>query len=148
NEGGRGWRLRNQRAQRWVPALELLEDRTVPSFLAPVNFYSGPLTTTLAVGDFNGDGIPDLASLSSSGLGVFLGNGDGPFQPPIYTATVTGPFTIADLTGNGLSDLVTKAPDGNLGVFLGNGDGTFQPPLELPGTTAPGAWTVGDLNGD
>jgi hypothetical protein len=31
-------------------------------------------------GDFNGDGIPDLATVGSNIISVFLGNGDGTFQ--------------------------------------------------------------------
>src|ERR1051325_2571933 len=47
-----------------------------------------PSFTAVADGDFNGDGIPDFAAVGlacAAGLGdsvaVFLGNGDGSFQP-------------------------------------------------------------------
>jgi hypothetical protein len=64
NEGGRPRHL-----QRWIPTLELLEDRTVPSFLAPVNYYIGPSAGRLTVGDFNGDGLADLVPLQVLILG-------------------------------------------------------------------------------
>src|SRR2546429_5740081 len=38
------------------------------------------LPRALIVGDFNGDGGPDLAVGGSQGVSIFLGNGDGTFQ--------------------------------------------------------------------
>ena len=40
--------------------VELLEDRTLPSFLAPVSYPVGGNPQAVAVGDFTGTGIPDL----------------------------------------------------------------------------------------
>jgi hypothetical protein len=136
--------------------VELLEDRRMPSFIAPLNYDSGPDVSALAVGDFNGDGVPDLVALNSAtfsgtpSLSVFLGNGDGTFQPAVHTTSVfqyDQLLVVANLTTNGLSDVVTTVPDGNLGVFLSNGDGTFQAPLELPGTASASSVAAADLTG-
>src|SRR5438445_7145502 len=51
-----------------------------PSFAAPVIYGAGTNSFSLAVGDFNGDGKPDLAVANYSYQGtvsVLLGNGDG-----------------------------------------------------------------------
>jgi len=41
--------------------LERLESRVVPGFVAPLSYDAGTNPVAVAVGDFNGDGIPDLA---------------------------------------------------------------------------------------
>jgi hypothetical protein len=94
------------------------------------------------VGDFNGDGKLDLAvfgtdSRTSSTVSVFLGNGDGTFQPGVaYPALIPvnngGDLITADLNGDGKLDLAVEIP-GEVSVFLGNGDGTFQPRVDYPG---------------
>jgi hypothetical protein len=68
---------------------------------------------SIATGDFNDDGIPDLAEYvaiapGQSGLGVFYGNGDGSFQQPVYftSAMITSLDATADFTGDGYSDLI------------------------------------------
>ena len=42
------------------------------------------------VGDFNGDGIPDLA-VEAGGVSILLGNGDGTFQAPVAYAAGSYP---------------------------------------------------------
>src|SRR5262249_5106806 len=65
--------------------LELLEARTLlsgVSFSPAVNYRVGDEPSSVAVGDFNGDGKPDLAVSNEIGssFSVLLGNGDGTFQ--------------------------------------------------------------------
>src|SRR5262245_27490773 len=61
------------------PTVEALEDRSVPSFLAPVTSLGGG--GSLAVGDFNHDGRSDIVVLSGTDkLTVSLSNGDGTFR--------------------------------------------------------------------
>jgi hypothetical protein len=81
---------------------------------------------------------------------VYLGNGDGGFQPPIYTPGVLrGSLTlvVTKVARDHLSDVVAKVPDGNLAVFLSNGDGTFKPPIEIPATSSVASVAAADLTG-
>src|SRR5437588_9731442 len=52
------------------------------SFNARRDFAAGTAPNSVAVGDFNGDGKPDLAVANngSNNVSVLLGNGDGTFQ--------------------------------------------------------------------
>src|SRR5947209_5700736 len=114
------------------PWLEALEDRTVPGFLAPVNFPTDSRPQAVAVADVNWDGVPDLVVANGAGndVSVLLGSGNGTFQPARNFATGSYPISVAvaDLTGDGKPDLVTSNLTGsNVSVLLGNGDGTFQP---------------------
>ena len=106
-----------------------------------------------AIADFNGDGIPDIATFS----GIYLGNGDGTFQSPLAfpVTDLDGNFVsliAADFNGDGRADLawsgqLTSTLGGIVGVVLGNGDGTFQPSLNVSLPTG-GVLGLGDFNGD
>jgi hypothetical protein len=117
--------------------------------------------SSIAVGDFNRDGLKDLGIAGdSSQVYILLGLGDGTFirQPTITPITegnlgVDGTdIDVADFNGDTIQDLVVAlALNGSRTVILnGNGDGTFRQPLIItePGGRVPQYQAVGDYNGD
>jgi hypothetical protein len=107
----------------------------------------------VATGDLNGDGIPDIvvANRVVDTVEVFMGLGDGAFEPPVtYAAGArTWTVTVADATGNGRMDILTvNKGDNSISILLNNGDGTFQPQIVIPVGSRPSGVVVADLKGD
>lgn len=110
----------------------------------------------IAVGDFRGIGVLDLAVAPylNSFVNIYLGNGDGTFQAPVSYASDSGfSITTADMNGDGkldlvLDNLVNIPGDGDVVILLGNGDGTFQPQEVFFTGVLPDYVAVGDMNGD
>ncbi len=121
----------------------------------PVRRYPvGLKPSFIAVGDFDRDGHLDLAvsNAGSGNVSVLLGRGDGTLAParndsisqgaPGLPGTSNGTFSLeaADLTGNGILDLVTaNSASNDVSVLMGNGDGTFQPARTYPIAAPAGA---------
>ncbi len=139
-------------------SLESLEDRTLfsaISFSAPANYPVGYAPNSVKVGDFNGDGRPDLAvaNLNSDTVSVLLGNRDGTFQTAKNFAAGIRPSSVAvgDFNGDGKPDLATANADyggSYVSVLLGNGDGTLQTARSFATGGLAYSIAVGDFNGD
>jgi FG-GAP-like repeat len=102
--------------------------------------------------DLNHDGKPDLLEAWSTGMLVFLGNGDGTFTAslsnPLPTCgSLSVPQALGDFNGDHIPD-VAATGNGLLFVCLGKGDGTFEAPMQYLAGSSPGAVAVGDFNGD
>jgi hypothetical protein len=148
--------------------LEVLEDRTLLSafaFSPPVSYPTPPFgSSSVAIGDFTGNGKQDLAAVNpeQATVNLLLGNGDGTFQaaqnialgPVFPTSIAVGDFDGRHYAnGQPILDLaVTEEGNNNIGyvsVLMGNGDGTFQAPqnIALGAYARPTSIAVGDFDG-
>jgi hypothetical protein len=120
---------------------------------------------SIAVGDLDGDCIPDVVVADQGGLTWLSGDGNGSLRPQNHLAngTIGASVAIADLNLDGKMDLV-EGDVGSLGpgiayVLLNRGSGAFTAPvryslLDAPGNSAASGIggivgvAVADLNGD
>ena len=123
-------------------------------FNGPRDYPVGSSPASVVIGDFNGDGRPDIATANSvsNDVSVLLQNSDGTFQAAVRYPVGNGPASlqVGDVNGDGKLDLVSvNSTDSTLGILLGNGDGTFQAQqlTTLPSGSLP-YLIVGDFNGD
>jgi hypothetical protein len=79
---------------------------------------------TIAAGDVNGDGHPDIVvtnnGLTTNGVTVLINNGNGTFQAPVSYSVGTNPIPVSVVTGdffnNGSIDIATANDYGTGGV--------------------------------
>lgn len=135
-------------------------------FNTPVTLSGAPSFTcswlqgTIAVGDLNGDGFPDIvtADCTNNTVTVYLNNGTGGFGAgnSMFAGIDPQSVAIADVNGDGVPDLVAaSAVSGDISVLLGHkvsgkGDGTFQAVAVgyALGGTLWAAPVIADFNGD
>jgi len=114
---------------------------------------------SLVVGDFNGDGIPDIAATinaisgATSYVSVLLGSANGTFQLAQRNAVPANSngLAVGDFNGDGTQDLLLGTNNNaNIDILLGNGDGTFTDQnLSLVKGIGDGREiAVADFNGD
>jgi hypothetical protein len=113
----------------------------------------------IAVGDFDGDGVADIAAGSGegpAGAEIWLGDGGGRFRPapgsPFTIAAGPTAAAAADIDGDGVDDLLLSSWSGELAIVYGRraaddtGEALQVVRIPLPGS--PWGVDAGDIDGD
>jgi hypothetical protein len=153
----------------------MAEDKIL--FNPRIDYDVDPSPYSVAIGDLNGDGYPDMAvprglfiivdtpafmnsesdqdltvaNYELSNVSVLLNNGDGTFKPAVnYGAgdRFNMSVAISDLDGDGHLDLAVTSSINTVSVLLGNGDGTFKTAISYGTDISPSSLAIGDLNED
>jgi hypothetical protein len=122
-------------AKRQRNEISILRGDGTGRFGPPVDVAAVRRLQALAVGDFDGDGKPDLAALGSGGVSILLGDGAGGFHAA-GGSPVPGSgddLAVADLNGDGTSDLAVANAGGEaVSVQLATGGGRFRQAANSP----------------
>ena len=127
---------------------------TVTQTFAAGSSYATTVPRDVAIADFNGDGIPDLAVVDQGeALYIYLGNGDGTFTEasgsPITVGADAVGVVAGDFNNDGKVDLVVTNWGANtISILLGNGNGTFQTPVTQSVLNGPQEIKDADFNND
>jgi hypothetical protein len=119
------------------------------SFAVP----TGHRPRAVVSGDLNHDGAIDLAVTQegSNDVAVFLGRGDGTFEPPITHPVGDRPTApaIADFDGDGNLDLaIPNHFSDEVTLLFGVGDGSFDGEQTLLVDAGPASIAAADFDGD
>ncbi|MGC1434427.1 MAG: VCBS repeat-containing protein [Terriglobales bacterium] len=119
-----------------------------------------PAPIGIAVGDFNEDGIQDVAVVETGGtadgaIAIFLGDGKGHFKLSASYALGVGSdqIAVADLNGDGHLDVAVTnfgfgGAQGSIMTFFGDGHGKLKDRKTYPLKGEPDGIAAGDLDGD
>ena len=154
--------------ERAAPGLPLVKGRSVPAHFSGANLAADADPVSLASGDFDGDGVPDLVSgfaVSGGGrISIHRGNinalwpygaalRDGPppeFLPDarVFSVPESPEFLVTgDFDADGHWDAVTAARGSNALYFLrGDGHGGFAAAKRIPLAGTITALAAGDVN--
>ena len=123
------------------------------SFSPAVNFSVGSIPLGTVLGDFNADGIQDLAVTNSNdnNISILLGTGTGSFGAAtnFFVGSGARALAVGDFNGDGKQDLaVANENSNNVSILLGTGTGSFGAATNYAVGVRPRSVAVGDFNGD
>ena len=119
-------------------------------------FAVGENPSSVALGDFDGDGATDVvtANVGSDSVSVLLGDGSGGFTPapngPFAVFNNPASVALVDVNGDGAADIVTaNLVSDDVSVLLGDGSGAVTPAPNSPFAVGENPRLVlGDVDGD
>jgi hypothetical protein len=140
-------------------AVHVLLNRGDGTFTAAASYPGGEWLNSVAIADFDGDGLGDVAVANDHATGILLNRGNGVLGSPVTYVVAGGQKSIAvgDLDGDSRPDLATTNPlgfgtagwsGGRIVVLLNKGDGTFIAPAYFTEAAVVGGIAIGNLNGD
>jgi hypothetical protein len=111
-------------------------------------------TFRIIIGDWNGDGSPDLVAVSD-GVQILTNHGDGTFDQPVNCGlslgiAMSGDMLVEDFNRDGRPDFALPYGRGRVGVLLGTGGCGFSPInfYAVGGASTNGLLRAADMNGD
>jgi hypothetical protein len=112
----------------------------------------GSSPSSIALDDFNNDGILDVVATNKgdNNVSLLLGNGDGTFkcQTTLSVGTAPGSVASGDLNGDGNRDIVTaNCGSNNISILLGNGNGSFNRQINYASPMMPCFVKLANLDG-
>jgi hypothetical protein len=153
-----------------APSVSVLLNQGNGTFAGELDYALPSAAVSLVTGDFNGDGITDVAvgvspsfgSSGASGVYVLFGQANGTLAAPVKIDASLNPagLAAADINGDGKADLVvadqgtfssgtTPQVNGAVHVYFGNANGTFTTGASpITSATNYSLVALGDLNGD
>lgn len=123
------------------------------NFGASTAFDTGGGPREITLGDFNRDGILDIATpdVAENAVTILIGNGDGSFKARVSFSTGDQPDAMltGDYNSDGKLDLITANYNAtSVSVLLGNGNGSFSAAVSYSGVVNPSSLAQGDFNRD
>jgi len=133
---------------------------TTATISGRTDFSTFGRSRTIATGDINSDGKPDLLVSDNNAVAVYLnttpsGGSMPSFAPYVRFSTDVFPFalTVNDFNGDGLQDIAAATQFSGVSVLLnttapGAATPSFTTQINFPAGSMPGSITSKDLNGD
>jgi hypothetical protein len=122
-----------------------------PSFSTAASIPVGSGPAGDVIGDFNNDGIPDIAETDvfSGTVTILLGKGDGTFTKETIDTGGPAAMVVGDFNSDGLQDIAyTNTQTYEFVVLLGKGDGTFTKEFTVSVDAYYNQGVMGDFNHD